>query len=164
MAQMAEVRLLATTTDATFGTCGDVFVAIWRKNTTMLALQQLNELFDNFRTTHRAGCWLVTIVEEKASLPGAAERDAVAAWMAGIADVVKCSALSFEGTGFRAAAVRSVLTGLNVVSRQPFPHQVFGNVTAAVKFLFEKSGEAQSSTRSATVLVETIEKLRAMGT
>jgi len=33
-----------------------------------------------------------------------------------------------------------------------------------VKFLFEKSGEAQSSTRSATVLVETIEKLRAMGT
>jgi hypothetical protein len=40
------------------------------------------------------------------------------------ADHVNASAVVLEGTSFRAAFVRSIVTGLTMLAHQPFPHQV----------------------------------------
>ena len=60
-------------------------------------------------------------------MPPAASRNELAATLRG-ASFIKASAVAFEGQGFRAAAVRGVVTGLTALARQPFPHKVFAHV------------------------------------
>lgn len=60
-----------------------------------------------------------------------AVRDELAKVLRGVSTSVACSALVFEGGGFRAAAVRAITTTINQVARQPFPHRVFATVDEA---------------------------------
>jgi hypothetical protein len=38
--------------------------------------------------------------------------------------IIRCSAVIMEGTGFRAAAVRGVVTSLTMLARHEFPHRI----------------------------------------
>ena len=49
------------------------------------------------------------------------------------------SAVVHEGTGFRAAAVRSVVTGLAMMANLPYPHKVFATVDDAGRWLHMNS-------------------------
>ena len=48
---------------------------------------------------------------------------------------IRMSAVVHEGAGFRAAAVRSVVTGIAMLSKVPFPHHIFATVEQAAKWL-----------------------------
>lgn len=47
------------------------------------------------------------------------------------------SAVVIEGGGLRTAFVRSVITGMAVLSRSPYPRRIFGNITDALYWLNE---------------------------
>ena len=66
-------------------------------------------------------------------VPSAAARAELARTFEILGDTIACSALVFEGDGFRAAAVRAIATTISQVSRSPFPHRVFSSI--------EKAGE-----------------------
>ncbi len=109
-------------------------IVIWRKDTTADAVKQLRELFQKTSTMTQAVC-LLTIVEPNAPPPSSDVRDALAGVLGEFGKLIKFSAVAFEGSGFRAAMVRGVVTGLTMLARMPYPHKVFAGVDDSVRWL-----------------------------
>lgn len=101
-----------------------VFTVIWRRETTMEGAESLRSECRQFAERHPRGIALLTIVESGAPLPSSGPRKAIAEFLGEASSFIKCSAVIFEGSGFRAAAVRSVVTGLTLMARQKYPHKV----------------------------------------
>src|SRR5262249_34587794 len=109
-------------------------VVIWRKDTTAEAVGQWRTLLQKIATTSDAIC-LLTVVEPDARPPPSEVRDALAGVLGEFGKLIKFSAVAFEGTGFRAAMVRGVVTGLTLLARMPYPHKVFAGVEEAVRWM-----------------------------
>jgi hypothetical protein len=110
--------------DYCFAEWRDVFIILWRKQTTMEGVERLMELCNAF-AAERPHFFLLTVVEMNAPLPEAKVRERLATFLAQHGQKIKRSAVVFEGSGFRAAAVRGVVTGLTMLARMPYPHKVF---------------------------------------
>ena len=67
----------------------------------------------------------------------------------------------FEGSGFRAAAVRSVVVGLTMLAKQGFPHKVFANLPDAADWLDAELAHTVADPFSARDLCRAIRELRA---
>lgn len=128
---MSQPVLLSHDDDYATGHWGDVFFILWKKNTTMEATHQLRSNLVDFTRSHPAGVGLLTIVEANAPVPGADVRKALAAVLTDFSRNIKVSSVVFEGQGFSAAAVRSVVTGLTLIARQAYPHKVFASLAEA---------------------------------
>ena len=48
--------------------------------------------------------------------------------------VIRCSAVVYEGDGFKAATLRAVVTGIAVLSRPIYPHVVFASTISAINW------------------------------
>jgi hypothetical protein len=125
--------IVRCTRDYALATWGSVFIVIWRKNTTAVGVQDLRTQCKKFGTAHPEGVLLLTIIHDGAPAPEAAERSALAEFLKS-ADHIRASAVVMEGTSFRAAFVRGVVTGLTMLAHQPFPHQVCSMDAAARLF------------------------------
>jgi hypothetical protein len=101
-----------------------VFAVVWRKETTLEGVSALRGECRTFATKHPRGIGLLTIVSAGAPMPASPVRQAVADFLAQGGAYITCSAVLMEGTGFRAAAVRSVVTGLTMLAKQAYPHRV----------------------------------------
>jgi hypothetical protein len=129
--RVGPVELLHCDPDLALGTSKDIFFCLWRDKTTLPGVEKLRTTFASY-ARDRDGTALVTTIAAGADLhPTAAARDELAAWLRSVGDQLVISALVFEGSGFMAATVRSVVTGLTLLARQPFPHKVFGDIDAA---------------------------------
>lgn len=127
-------QLVAKTDDYALAGWQQVFCVIWRAETTLEGVAQLQASCTAFAAKRPAGIGLLTIIESAASLPPSASRKAIAAFFEEASSFIKCSAVVFEGAGFRAAAVRSVVTGLTLMARQKFPHRVCDMAEAVQMF------------------------------
>jgi hypothetical protein len=67
----------------------------------------------------------------------------------------------FEGHGFLATVVRSIITAINLASRASFPNAVFAEVEPAVAWLAEKMGRQLAPTSEQ--LVRWIDGMRGTG-
>jgi len=74
-------------------------------------------------------------IPTEAHPPPSEAREAVAIFLRSAAGKVRMSAVMHEGFGFRAAAVRSVVTGLSMLVRLPYPHEIFATVEQAANWL-----------------------------
>ncbi|WP_437715862.1 hypothetical protein WMF45_05240 [Sorangium sp. So ce448] len=101
-----------------------IFCVIWRRETTEDGARHLRDACAEFAKKHPRGIGLLTLVESGAPLPSAPARRAIASFLAEASATIRCSAVVFEGSGFHAAMVRSVVTGLTLVARQRYPHRV----------------------------------------
>jgi hypothetical protein len=101
-----------------------IFAVVWRNETTLDGVRALHSECSKFATKHPRGIGLLTIVSAGAPMPASPVRQAVAAFLAQGSLYIKCSGVLMEGTGFRAAAVRSVVTGLTMLAKQAYPHRV----------------------------------------
>lgn len=79
--------------------------------------------------------WLLQIVTPEAIVPDAHSRRALAGMLYSVDGIVSHSAVIHIGSGFRASIVRSIVTGLNVLGRQQFPHCVFPSAEEGVAWL-----------------------------
>tara|TARA_B100001750_G_scaffold232269_1_gene231234 strand:+ start:340 stop:798 length:459 start_codon:yes stop_codon:yes gene_type:complete len=118
------------------GTADQLLVCVWRGLTTAAAMEEVA------RTAKRmafesAPFAMVAIFEANAVLPGTRARREMTDLFRSIGDAVSCSAVVFEGHGYRAAAVRGMMRGLSLAARQPFPHEVFDDVPAAATWMAE---------------------------
>jgi hypothetical protein len=55
-----------------------------------------------------------------------------------IAPYTRCTAVVFDRGGFAASAIRSLVTTVNLFTKQPFPAQVFGDLEAAISWMESK--------------------------
>ena len=152
-------KVLDAQTDYTLGTYGDVFIVIWRQDTTLSGVAELGRCFDRFAAGMPQGVGLLTVIEPAASLPSSSAREALAAFMRDNGNRIRTSAVVFEGSGFRAAAVRSVVVGLTMLANQPFPHRVFSTVERTRDWFLEKLGD-ERQVRSASGLGGAVETIR----
>lgn len=136
-----------------------VFAVVWRRDTTPEGAQALQRECHRFATKHPRGIGLLTIVSEKAPMPPSAARQAVAHFLAEGSTYIKCSAVLMEGTGFRAAAVRSVVTGLTMLAKQAYPHRVC-SLPDAVVLLSQTLSMATGRTVEQPALRAAIDELR----
>jgi hypothetical protein len=98
---------------------------------------------------------LMNVIEEGAPMPSSRARKALAAVLGRFADAIAASAVVCEGVGFRAAAVRGVVTGLTLIARQPYPHKAFPTVETASRWL-----AARETGLSSDELTTAIDQLR----
>jgi hypothetical protein len=117
-------HLIVKTQDYALASWQQIFAVIWRRDTTVEGGEHLRSACTAFARTQPRGIGLLTVVESGAPLPPGPARRAIADFLAEGSAFIKCSAVVFEGSGFRAAAVRSVVTGLTLMARQAYPHRV----------------------------------------
>jgi hypothetical protein len=108
---------------------------VWKRETTLEAMEKVETVFKEQLARYESGLYLMTVIEEGASLPPSEAREAVAIFLRSCAGKIRMSAVVHEGSGFRAAAVRSVVTGLSMLVRLPYPHEIFATVEQAAKWL-----------------------------
>ncbi len=128
-------RVLDVGDGLVLGGFGQFFVVVYTGAVCDASVRRIEAAFDAFRARARRPFGLYTVVEEQAPLPPASVRDGLARFLANAGTDVEASALVQEGSGFRAAAVRSVAVGLSLVARQPYPHKVFSTVAEASQWL-----------------------------
>jgi hypothetical protein len=121
--------------DFVVGTYGPVFLVIWRIDTTEVGMRRVASLFRSARLPERVG--MLTVVDENATMPSSEARELGAAFLSKNSKRIVASAIAHEGSGFKAAAVRAVVTGLTMLARQPFPHKVFPDTDRAASWLCE---------------------------
>jgi hypothetical protein len=69
---------------------------------------------------------------------GKEAREATLALAREMAPFMRCSAVVFDRGGFAASAIRSLVTTINLLSRQPFPSHVFGDLDAGLEWIESK--------------------------
>ena len=110
--------------DYALASWNEIVAVVWRHETTVEAVRQLDEAVAELARSHPKGIGMLTVVAEGAPLPPSAARKAIADLLTASTAFIRCSVVIMEGTGFRAAAVRSVVTGLTMLAKHDFPHQI----------------------------------------
>jgi hypothetical protein len=128
-------QLHESTADHVVLTWNDFIFAVFKHETTLDAVRTIQRVYDELAAKFPKGVYMVTVVESGAPMPATEVRTALADFLAGGAGRTRRSAVIHEGVGFRAAAVRGVVTGLAMVARLPYPHKVFATATEASGWL-----------------------------
>ncbi|MET0343549.1 MAG: hypothetical protein ABW252_21235 [Polyangiales bacterium] len=108
---------------------------VWKRETTVAGMDSYTAVYRELSLRFPTGIYLLTVVEQHAPMPSTEAREAVAVFMRQGAGRIRMSAVVHEGAGFRAAAVRSVVTGFAMLAKVPYPHRVFATVDQAAKWL-----------------------------
>jgi hypothetical protein len=134
-------------------------VLVWKQPPIMAAVDENRRLFQQLRTRHPQDKLSYLVVAETGvgiQMPSDV-RAALAAMLREYQKAIVGSAIVFEGTGFRASIVRSVVAAINIASRLEFPSSVQSDLASAARWLVEKGGLRMS----AADLVDAVRAFRA---
>jgi len=150
---------LRVTPDYAFGSWEDLFFCCWRVHTTLAGAEEAMAYCEGFAASRPAGIGMLTIVEANAPAPNNDARHAIARFLRS-ATYLRASAVAFEGSGFRAAVVRSVVSGLTMLARQPFEHKVFDSVATAAGWLIPELARHQPTSFSPLQAAQAVDDFR----
>src|SRR5687768_17012946 len=102
---------------------GPILLQLWERATPDEGAREAVALAARLAETSEPAVATLVIVAEESSLPSSAARDILATLPGALGRGVGI-ALVREGSGFRSAAVRAVLTGLMLVSRSRMAQEV----------------------------------------
>jgi hypothetical protein len=130
---------------------GEVFVAVWSTKPTpeLFELQRASLVAAVEKAPGRT--FFVCVVSPNADPPEQAERDASTRMITALGDRLLGTACVIEGTGFRAAITRTVLTGMVLFVRTPSPVLFFEQMDDAVEWIRRRSSGADLSQLAARV-------------
>jgi hypothetical protein len=124
------------------GSVGPVCLALWQTKPTR-ELVAIQRAYLARAVAHDPGhVAFVCAVAASAHAPDEAERAASAAMINEHGAKLAAVACVIEGSGFRAAITRTVLSGIVFVVRSPSPIRLFESVTAATPWLARQLGRA----------------------
>lgn len=115
------------------GTWRNLLVAVWRTETRAPAVERVSRVLGALAATH-GDVALLQVVEAGATAPDGEARRGISAMLKEHASVLRCSAVVYEGDGFRAATLRAVVTGISLLSKPSYPHVVFGSTITAINW------------------------------
>lgn len=137
-------RLVHADSDYFIATWENVEVVVFMNETTMEATANVQRTFDDLASRFPGGIFLMTVVEQNAPMPSPKVRDALGQILVQGAGRMILSAVAHEGTGFRAAAVRSVVTGIAAFAKLSYPHKVFATVQEVGRWFWLNSPVARA--------------------
>jgi len=142
----------------------NVGIAVWRVYTLVPDIDAVGSMLTRLAAEHPQGVGLVQVVEIGAIVPTADARVALARMLREGSGFIRCAALVYLGTGFGAAVVRGVVTGLSLLSRHEFPHEVKESVCdGATMVATHLCPDSRARTDFARHLEIAIENVRAAG-
>jgi hypothetical protein len=114
-------------------TWGSFLFAVWRRETTAVAVETLAARLGQLAADvgHEVG--IVVIIEEGAAGLTPQVRQLMTRRLQS-APLGVC-VLAVEARGFQAAALRAIITGVGLLARPPFPYRAFASVEDAAKWL-----------------------------
>ena len=130
-----QLVVLDSTINHAIGVVDNVALYVWRRLTTPEALPHIIQAFANAASSGAGRLANYGLVEAEAGLPDAEMRARLARIMRDASAIMDASAMTFEGSGFRASAVRTAAMGLALMARQPYPHRVFGSTHEAAHWM-----------------------------
>ena len=155
----ASWHIVASRSEVVIATWQTIFAVVWRGETSLQGIASLRSACSEIASAHPRGIGMLTIIGASAPLPASAARKALAQLLAEGSEFIKCSALLIEGAGFRASAVRSVVTGLTLLAQQAYPHRVC-DVDEAVRLFSRHVPCATGEAISQSALRISIDQLR----
>lgn len=111
-------------------------VCIWRGAVTPASFERQRSALAEVVDLHPGGAGFLCIIEATATPPNDALRRASVEMLASHGNRLKCVGCTIEGTGFKAAVTRSVLSGMALVfANRKTPVSFFANVSDTVAWM-----------------------------
>lgn len=130
-----EIQIDIATRDVVLAVWERVVLAVFIGKTTVQAVRRSAQLVTELHASQQSPVLVLTVVDEHAIVPPLEARMELVGCLKRFNGMVERSAVVFEGEGFRAATVRSIVAGVSLFSRPDYPHRVFASVGAAARFL-----------------------------
>jgi hypothetical protein len=113
----------------------DIFVVVDHGALHASRYAEIEQVGRDLIARHGAGIAVLVIIPSVAKPPPEEVRTAITNMLARVAPSLRCVCWLVEGSGFGAAAVRAALTGLQLVSRSPYPTRVCSSVGEALSWI-----------------------------
>ena len=128
-----ELEVVTIDEDHIKGTAFNIAFMVWRRRTLVGPYREGIQLVSALALKHPTGVGVMQVVETEASPPDSETRKA-------FADFLKQKAIQFfsvthEGTGFKAASVRAIVSGVHALARPSFEHAVHSTVADASRWV-----------------------------
>jgi hypothetical protein len=134
--RQGSIRILHSSDGVAVGEVGPVCIVIWREAVIKARFdRQVAGLAEVVKRNPEGTCF-ICVVEPTATPPDDKLRKASVEMVASHGEKLKCVACVIEGTGFRAAVGRSVLSGMALLfGRRETPLSFFANASAAARWM-----------------------------
>lgn len=126
------MQLARRSRDHAVGTQDNFLVIVWRRNTMAVEVMHAAKALAELSTRYPKGVHLMQVVEDLAIVPDSEARSALAELLRSAEGKVAFSSVTHEGGGFRPSLIRSIVTGLLLLSKPTFPHLVFSSPERAL--------------------------------
>lgn len=130
-----DVKIDVATRDVVLAVCDRMVLALFRGRTTVQAVRRSAQLVAELQASSQEQVLVLTVLEEHSVVPPLDVRVELVSYLKRVNGLVDRSAVVFEGEGFRAATIRSIVAGVSLFSRPDYPHRVFASVGSAARFL-----------------------------
>lgn len=124
--------------------CGRALVVLWQGETRLQAVRELATLLAN-QAAESGSVGLLQVIGDHAISPDGAARAALAEMLKANENRIVASAVAFEGVGFRASMIRSIVIGISMLSRPKCPHTVFASANDGIAWLSEQLDDGPSN-------------------
>ena len=155
----AEVRILRSDASHGIACVGRTLIVLWQTETRSGAVAELATLLAGF-AAESGSVALLQVIGDQAIPPEGPVRAALAAMLKDNETRIIASAVVFEGVGFRASVIRSIVVGISMLSRPKCPHTVFASSAAGIEWLNAQLKASGSPGQSASSMQLAIEQLR----
>jgi hypothetical protein len=142
------------------GSWHNLVVWVWRGTMSVAGVIAFEGQVRRVASGSKRNVVVLTVTEERAPLPTPEVRSAIVAWLRRSDAKMQAYALVYEGTGFAAAAVRSVVSSVGLLAKPTFPYKVFGRLEEACSWLAPQLKAASNQVISAADLAEGVHMLR----
>jgi hypothetical protein len=138
---------------------GNVELILSREAPTSQVMRTIVAELDSLAKVCREGTGALLIVNSDCPPPDEAARSYIRAELARSSMLAAVQVV--EGTGFRGAAMRAVLSVLQLALRPPFPMHITGNLDEGARFLCDELKSRAKVAPNAAHLVHTVRALQA---
>jgi hypothetical protein len=148
--------------DANHGkaTIGNMVLVVWTGTTTAQAYKHLVRLIQQLNAENREGIGILQTVELGAEPPDSTARKEFSGVMQECEHAVKHFSVVHEGSGFKAASVRAIMSGVYLLARPTFPHVVMSSLLDAAAWHAERQREIGRRDVRERDIIDTVQQLR----
>ena len=139
-------------------TCGNLFICVFRDPSTLERLTHIRRAIERHAAHFGADTISISVLEPSAASSVPKEvRDETAALTRDFQSIA--AAIVIEGAGFRAATLRTILAGIYLLAKSPYPHKILDSVQNATRWLREQA-EHSPNRLTITEMVNAVEQAR----
>lgn len=118
---LGELKLVHADADCAIGAAGNMLFMVWHVHTMAPSVLRAKDAMRQMAVSNPRGLGVMQVVDERAEPPDTAARKALSEFIQAGEHCVKHYSVLHEGSGFKAAAVRAIVSTLYLLDRQNRP-------------------------------------------